>query len=443
MASFAHLSRLKQGGLLLGGLVFFALLGRSVAQPEVHLSGALLAGIALLVAMSAVVLMEDQPLVAIVTLAFALRFTMGWLQSSFFIFPYGWDESGYHSLALILLDVWKYGHPLQLPSWAAGTTSYYPYSALTAACYLLLGDTDLTMRMINSFLGSLVAYYVYRITFLVFEHKLTALRAALMTALMPTYIFFTCLHMRDAVAWFLSVVMLYHFMVWLKEKQWGHLLVSALALAAATPFRDANLPLYLAVLAPFVWYYFYRSWARGFLGWLVIVVLLPLGIVVVGFSLLTEDLIPGLSKLNLDYFRIEMQWRTMSGNAGYMADTVYNSWGDIIFALPLRFIHFMFGPFLWKIENGSQLLTAIEGTLFFLLFLISVRYLWKNRRRLLNRELVACLLWFSTLGILANAAIDSNYGTAARHRINYSFVYLIFSAAAFYLPKKNSPASAG
>ncbi len=74
-----------------------------------------------------------------------------------------------------------------------------------------------------------------------------------------------------------------------------------------------------------------------------------------------------------------------------------------------------------------MLLGFLESVI--ILFLVGT-FLISMRRRAYRAEtnLTLLLIAFAVVGLAANSIIDSNYGTAIRHKMNYIFVLFVFAA---------------
>ena len=122
----------------------------------------------------------------------------------------------------------------------------------------------------------------------------------------------------------------------------------------------------------------------------------------------------------------EREWRA-SGGSAYLVDQSYESWQDVALSIPTRFLHFSFGPFPWKVKNGFQFFASLEGAFILLCFAKVIQSLYRVRNRGEGFSVVLCLLGFAIVGFLANSLFDSNYGTAARHRMVYVFALIPFA----------------
>ena len=131
----------------------------------------------------------------------------------------------------------------------------------------------------------------------------------------------------------------------------------------------------------------------------------------------------------IEYLINQQGWRAQGG-AAYLVDLEYQSIGDVLKYLPLRFIHFTFGPFLWNSGSIQVLASATESLIGWIFFILFFLY-WQKSRWFLDKMhgwySILFMLIFLLLNLLAASIIDSNYGTAMRHRM--VFMPLLFLSA--------------
>lgn len=408
-------------GLLfcLGGSM---VLGWWIAQGSVVPIVPLTIGLSVAVLLAIVTLQTGSALTTIIFLAFVMRLGSAWMQSRFVLFTYGWDEITYHSMAMrylhdpaanLLADILSPNH-----------YDLFVYSALTAGFYWLIEEAPFLMRVVNSALGSLVALCYYHIALRAGGVHRSALIAALLVAIMPSYVLFSGLHMRDALVWLTTSLMLWSFCEWLTIGDSRKLAFAVVWMLVTASLRAATFPLHAVVMLPFVFHVMYQRWRKDFLARVLVLWMLPALVIGSLVWLYLQGALPGERVLSLDYFRVEMAWRATSGSSGYLTTMVYSSWFDVIAALPLRTLHFAFGPFPWDVTNVAQAVTSFEGMVLFFATIGATTRLFRPTGTV-NRRVVCFLVLFTVVGLFANAAIDSNYGTAVRHRMVYTAVLLL------------------
>tara|TARA_Y100000768_G_C23588052_1_gene500268 strand:- start:126 stop:590 length:465 start_codon:yes stop_codon:yes gene_type:complete len=132
----------------------------------------------------------------------------------------------------------------------------------------------------------------------------------------------------------------------------------------------------------------------------------------------------------VEYFATQMSYRAQGG-AAYLENLEYNSFFDIIKYAPLKFFYFVYGPFIWNASSVFTLFTALENLTVWILsiiFLLNIKNIkcFDNRY---SKNFFIFLFLFTFLSLAANSLIDSNYGTAIRHKMIYMpiFYTLVFS----------------
>ena len=88
------------------------------------------------------------------------------------------------------------------------------------------------------------------------------------------------------------------------------------------------------------------------------------------------------------------------------------------------FFHMLFKPFPWNVENSFQLIQSIEN---FLLFLLMIYLFLKKYHLKKINDIFIFLHIFLFISMSLYGLVIFNYGTAARFRAPFVFVYLIFS----------------
>jgi len=117
-----------------------------------------------------------------------------------------------------------------------------------------------------------------------------------------------------------------------------------------------------------------------------------------------------------------------TGGAAYLESMHYDGMLDVVLAAPIRAIFFQFAPFPLHITSSFDFLAA--ATVPFLVFLLVAGY-WSIRRLEVHPVVLSLLLTVYIGGIVGYGLIDSNFGTAVRHRIPFEFLLIIFAAPAF------------
>jgi hypothetical protein len=349
-------------------------------------------------------------------LGFLLRVAVAMLDRYLGLTHYEWDD--YYTIALQLKANLIKGVPLF--NGVHESVHGLAYAVIGAFLYYIFGDYQILMRLLNCFFGALVADRVYSLTIELSGDKRTALTATLVTLFFPSFIMFCSLDMRDAVIFFLTAELLYRISLLMSSKKMWNMIMLGTEMVALYFLRTQYLILFTLII---MMYWFMRSnlYRNRAQRWAVIFMLML--VVWIGYRYL-QDL--GFFPVLFKSVNADMAWRTAGGSA-YLSGVSYESWWDVVRWMPVRMIHFALGPFIWSVNNLFMLLGAIESIV---LVIIVAMAFSREARNLYNQHprLYLFLLLFAVMGLVSSAVIDSNYGTAIRHKMNFTFIFFIFSA---------------
>lgn len=356
---------------------------------------------------------QDNTLGLILFAGFVLRAVIAMLDEQFAILPYTWDD--YFTTAVHIKDNFLTGYPLfNNINMSIHIKSYSTFSALW---YVLLGNYEIVIRLVNSFLGVLVIERIFQICRnLQIETKSTYFVTALV-AFWPSFILFNSLNMRDTLIIILSIDMVYRFLKQMDRQSLWNLLIIALEFAFLAVLRIQNIMVYLAVFATFIF-------ITKILRYQMRRVFRPLPLMFIGAAIFLLLKLSGTIDAVFQYISIEMAGRSIGGSA-YLVGQSYESWVDVIKYAPIRFVYFSFGPFPWQVRNAFMLISFVESVAFIILFFAAFKYIFQNE--LQRSDKVNFLIYFALIGLATNALIDSNFGTAIRHKMNYIVIFMIFA----------------
>jgi len=300
------------------------------------------------------------------------------------------------------------------------------YSFFLSIIYGALGEFPMLARLINAFLGILAGILVYKICFEIFEKKRIGVLAFGFTLLMPSFIAFSSYVLRDAIVLFLTMSMLYHFVLASKRKDVvKNSIIVVITFALISIFRIQNLYLYIIIFSIYLFVIILRR-PTGIVRKITLTSLIFITFIMLYFSY-------GELILSVIRYPFQVQHLRVEGGSAYLQNLHYNNVLDIIKYLPLRFFYFTFGPFIWNANSPFLMLSALEGLLILISAYFSLKYFLSNRISI-NSNLQIMLLLFCLLGLFANSTVDSNFGTAVRHRMHYVIFFFIFTGA--YLRNK-------
>ena len=325
-----------------------------------------------------------------------------------YVLPYSWDIGQFHGAGLAVLS----GEPV------GESTTVSSFAAFQGLLYSIFGAHPIVVSIVNGLLAVLMAVFALAIACRLYPGLRERTLLLTMVLFSPLPFLYLSVPMRDALttaAFFLTLSLAAVALV--DERYWFFLpivplfgglyllrpelaLLSALGIAAAggvaifnrVAQRRATLPLLAGAGA---------------------------GTGLVGLALFF-DRFP-LSRLNG-----ALNWRSRGG-AAYLDWMEYDGVLDVLIVAPTRAIYFQFAPFPLQVTSPFDLLAAL--TIPLLIFLLVAGY-WSVRRYEVEPVVLTLLLTVYFGGIVGYGLIDSNFGTAVRHRIPFEFILIAFAAPA-------------
>ncbi|RQW05870.1 phospholipid carrier-dependent glycosyltransferase [candidate division KSB1 bacterium] len=356
--------------------------------------------------------------------AFLLRMAVLLLNESFSLIPEQSDDLMYNRVAMEIVD----NLSRKLPFFYGNVHSYgiKGYATFLSLLYGVFGEIHMLAKLVNSFLGLLSGIVIYKIAIEIFQERKTALISAACALYLPSLIAFTSFVIRDAIILYFTYLLIYHFILLYKgERRLMHAVSFIILFILISILRIQNLYLYSAFFIFFFLLLLFRSGVKKSIkAGMAASILLICGIIFI----LNFDVI-----LTVLTYPFRAQPLRAEGGSAYLTSMTYNNVFDIIKYLPIRFIYFTFGPFLWDAKGAFLLLSALEGLLVLAATVATLLYFHRVSDGE-NQNLKLFLITFCLIGLVANSIVDSNFGTSVRHRMNYIVFFFIFAAA--YLQNK-------
>ncbi len=328
------------------------------------------------------------------------------------------DQILYNLEANIILDNIKNNSPMFYNVFPGfGVKSY---SFIMGMIYKVFGPVPILPRLLNIFLNVWSGILLYKISRELFEKSKIALLAMALFMFWPSNWAFTSYALRDSMIIFLSFLLITYFIDIVKNKpRFGNILMIVLIYTLSTLLRNQNSYLYIVMFLFYGIYLFFKSKVRKSYKLLLLFgILLLLLFVYLKFKLYID--------LVLAYPFVAQPLRVEGGSA-YLVNIEMNNYWDVFKYSPIRFFYFTFGPFLWNVRTIFQLFSALESVALFIVFWGFIQYFRKYKIPK-NENLQMFIVIFCLVGLMANAIVDSNFGTAIRHRLNYtSFFFVFFS----------------
>lgn len=359
---------------------------------------------------------------------FGLRAVLAVLDALVVHFPgagdgVGWDRAAaYYARGGVegTLDYIGLGHPL--------------YVWLMSVIYAVVGRSPLLIQSINVLLGTVLILIIWRLASELSSEIKVRRRVAWLMAAFPSLVFFSSVLLREvAVSMPLAMSVLY-VVRWYKGRRLTSAAAAVVSLLVSMAFHSGGLAVLLFAGLWLIggWFYALLSGKMDALGRNTVALIVGLAVVAAvlasGFG---QQKFSGLESGDLSALS-ERQEGFARGRTAYLEDLRANSATDLLWQTPVRLVYFLFAPFPWMLQTGSDAFGVLDSTLFVILVVWAVR----------NRKAVSGVpVRMLTLGVFGAMAVVfaigvSNYGTALRHR-NKMLPLLIAAAAS--IPGRRKP----
>ena len=305
------------------------------------------------------------------------------------------------------------------------------YGAFLGVFYTIFGQDPIIGRLISVIFGSLVVLLVYMIAQkLNISTRISYILSAI-TALTPSYVIFSGLIMRDSLIWFLMYLFIYIvYKLYNERNKLRFLSFSLLLILPMILLRKQYAALFAVYFVLIIIHliterdYYFKNLKINFIKSFFILAIFLIGLLS-SYNIIIYELSTFDKSDLMEYLSSQISWRTQGGSA-YLQDLEFSSLLDLAKNIPLKFYYFTYGPFLWSASSLFNLLAAAENMLvwlFSILFIKKAKLIFNSNNK--NYKFIVFLFIFIFTSLAANALIDSNFGTAMRHRMVYIPLFFI------------------
>jgi len=358
-----------------------------------------------------------------------MRYLLAIIIQFYHLFPTLSDEKTFYNMGIYIYQYFigiKPAPPFDM------ITSVSAYGGVLGSLFFIAGQHPIIARFFNVLIGSVLILIVYNFSKRLKLSDGHALLAASIIAFMPSYIFYSAIICRDILMFLFTFVLLTYCVKFLLEDRLRYLVIGFIIAILSIPFRRQFAPILflcflilLVIHCKNILFYLKGIRIRGITISLIFFGSLILGIGVM--NLIQYEISTWGNKALVEYFHEQSQYRNMGGSA-YLTHIQYNSFFDIIKYLPIRFFYFTFGPFLWSANTNLIFLSSLEsliGWFSFIVIIINVKKFFIIRDK--YGTAVLYIFVFAMISLMAMSTIDSNFGTATRHRLIYMPIIYIVS----------------
>ncbi len=356
-------------------------------------------------------------------IAFIVRFTLALIQ--FYAFPLPdstADAVGFEAVA------WSMASEGNLTQ--TFTLGAYFYSWIISIFYFLFGvRSPLFMQSLNVLLGILIVFNVYKITKILYNDERVNSIAALIISIYPTLALYSAITLREAFFTYFASAGIIFFVKWLNNNNISTFLLAIILFLFSSLFHTSGFFLIISAFLVLLFEMFkflkkmklpMKRISLGFFGIIVIAFMLTTGVGI-------DKIIGLLNAEDVGKALITTQMAYQEGRAAFPAFLIQDSLLRMILILPIRFLYFVFSPFIWDVSAAADIFGLIDAIILIILFW----NIFKFRKYDQNKNAVKIMTFFLLLTLLATSLGVNNIGAAIRHRAK--FVPIIISLASYNL----------
>ncbi len=302
----------------------------------------------------------------------------------------------------------------------------YGWTYVCAALYYVFGFFQVAPSYLNSLLGTVTIFLIYRLA-RQFFHPLVARGAARFCALVPSMVLWSSIALKDTLVTLLIVVALSGCVALKRRFSVGALLATAVPAALVQPVRFYML--YFLVAAILLSLLFDRGMKMmtGVPKQALVAAAVVGVLVLTGVAGRAQD---GADRLSLEQVSMFRQGMATTANSGFAQDVDVSTPGGAIAFLPLGLAVLLLGPFPWQFGSLRAALAAPETIVWWMMIPSLLRGIRFAIARSFTR--ISPVLFFSALLSMAYALVHGNVGSGFRQRAQVFVFLFIFAAVGWY-----------
>lgn len=326
--------------------------------------------------------------------------------------PFQWDEIQFVNETFRIVDsitVNNFNFSFSV------SPSVFYYSLLNSPIIYFFGKSVILLRITTAFLSIIVLVRMFKLVEQL-SNVIIAKKMILIISFLPSYLIFSTIYMRDI---FNLLLFIEFFIIFrrIQKKITLNSLISIIIISyIAYLIRGFNLFFIIFyILSYFLIKYIYTNIKFSTFR------LIILFVSFVSLIILLEN--SSIGNYLVQYIIRESNYRA-SGGSAYLIDYRYSNITDIILYSPLKTLYFLYYPFLWNVDSLSDLIIFVETTFYIIISLNILLHFLKNKG-LFKQLIINPIYWFMTLGLILSSAVDSNGGTATRHRSLFVWILIL------------------
>lgn len=317
-----------------------------------------------------------------------------------------------------------------------GASSGWGMLYYVAAVYKIVGQNMLATQYVNCVVGAASAPLAYLISIEIFPNRRVARLCALMAALFPSLVLWSCQGLKDGPIIFLLTLSM---LATLKlGEKFSIKYISALVLALFCLLSLRFYVFYIVVIAVGAAFILGRRQltAESFARQMIIIILIAVGLGYFGVSrYATQQFETFGSAEQLQRMRLDA---SQSAASGFAEDVDVSTTSGALSTVPLGFTYLLLAPFPWQLASLRQIITLPEMIVWWASIPLLVLGAWFTIKHRLRE--IAPIIIFTSLLTLTYSIMQGNVGTAYRQRAQLLVFYFVFVAVGFVLLRERRDA---
>lgn len=314
---------------------------------------------------------------------------------------------------------------------------YIGYTLPLGIVFFIFDNSVIAGSLVSTIFSGLTIFMIYQFAKELFDED-TAKISILLLAFSPYYIFISSVIMRDTIVVFFII---WYYRLWLlyeKKPLLKYKILIVFVILYLGMLRPAIMAIIVSTSILYKLFFDrnpYQSKAtimiKKYIKILIISLFafVTLGVVSGYVNMQTiKDyrLLSGLKYTDIAEINQRVEFSEDAGSSYFQDIRKYQTPMDIIKNLPLLSVYFMASPFPWQVGKGKQYIALMDASVLWVIYLLFFMQARKFYRR--NKKWAIIIYSYLLLGIPAAAMLQTNIGSAQRHRIMFTVIMLPFAA---------------
>lgn len=298
------------------------------------------------------------------------------------------------------------------------------YSKVIGILFYFIGPQRMFAQYINVILGLSVVIIIYKILIMLeIDSRITKI-IILIAAFFPNSMVMSAILLREIFPTFFVAASLFFFIKWFESGYIRNMLFSILMLGLACMFHAGVIGIFIGYAFAFL-FYKRKDKIYRFNGRTVFAFVLMAGITYFSYTQLNHIIFGKFINVNniSDIYSVA---NYSAGGSSYLKGLEINNFGQLILYGPVKMFYFLTAPLPMDWRGMMDIFTFFADSM---LYLGTILYFIKNRKRFANRRDLILALVLALIGVTIIFGIGvGNAGTAIRHRQKILPIFLIWLA---------------